>query len=462
MNFGERMVGYKVPFSREKIEEIIERWPTPAHVYDEKRIRETARALNRAFSWVDEKVEDDKLEGFKNHFAVKACPNPYILNLLKKEGFGTDCSSLPELIMSERAGIFGEEVMFTSNNTPIEEFQYARELGAIINLDDITHIDYLEKSLKDWGGLPGLICFRYNPGSSREESGLDINFVGEAKDQKYGLRKDQILEAYKIMRDKGVKRFGLHAMVVSNMLDVNYLIGTAEMLFDLVGEIAEKTGTKMEFVNLGGGVGIPYKLNEEPVDLEEFGQGVKRAYEEKIERKGLGPIRVIMECGRLITGPHGYLVARVRHVTEKHKNFVGLDACMANLMRPALYGAYHHITVLGKENLARDHVYDVTGSLCENNDKFAIDLNLPKMEPGDIVVIHNAGAHGYAMGFQYNGKLRSAELLVEESGAVKEIRRAETVADYFNTLDFSELRKSLVNNNNNNNNNKKIYGPAGI
>ncbi|ODS38576.1 MAG: diaminopimelate decarboxylase [Candidatus Altiarchaeales archaeon WOR_SM1_79] len=413
-----------LPFTKPQIEKIIEKYPTPFHIYDEKAIRETAKRLNNAFSWVPG-------PGFKNYFAVKACPNPHILKLLEEEGFGTDCSSLSELIMSEKVGIVGENIMFSSNDTSFEEFQKAMELGAIINLDDITHIQYLEKH----AGIPEIICFRYNPGSLRE--GNEI--IGSPVESKYGLTTEQIFEAYKIMRDKGVKRFGLHTMVVSNMLDPHYLVETARMLFDLVLDISKKLNINFEFVNLGGGVGIPYMPDEKPVDMDFVSECIKQAYEGKIVANKLDPLRVIMESGRAITGPHGFLVSKVRHVTKKYRDYVGLDACMANLMRPALYGAYHHITVLGKENQPKDRVYDVTGSLCENNDKFAIQRKLPKIEPGDILVIHDTGAHGHAMGFQYNGKLRSAELLLRPNGCVKQIRRAETVEDYFATLDFSGL-----------------------
>ncbi|OQX22516.1 MAG: diaminopimelate decarboxylase [Candidatus Altiarchaeales archaeon A3] len=413
-----------LPFTKSQIEEIIEKYPTPFHIYDEKGITETAKKLNIAFSWVSE-------PGFKNYFAVKACPNPHILKLLKQEDFGTDCSSLPELIMSEKADIIGENIMFSSNDTPFEEFQKAMELGAIINLDDIAHIPYLEKH----AGIPEIICFRYNPGPLRQ--GNEI--IGNPVESKYGLTTEQIFEAYKIMKDKGIKRFGLHTMIVSNMCDPHYLIETSKMLFDLVVDISKKLNINFEFVNLGGGLGIPYRPDDNAVDINFVSSGIKHAYEEKIVPNKLDPLRVVMESGRAITGPHGFLISKVRHVTKKYRDYVGLDACMANLMRPALYGAYHHITVLGKEDLPKDHVYDVTGSLCENNDKFAIQRQLPKIEPGDILVIHDTGAHGHAMGFQYNGKLRSAELLLRPDGDVKQIRRAETVEDYFATLDFSGL-----------------------
>ncbi|MGI5921308.1 MAG: diaminopimelate decarboxylase family protein [Syntrophomonadaceae bacterium] len=414
-----------LPFSKEQIESIISRYPTPFHLYDEQAIRENARKLLEAFSWAPE---------FKEYFAVKATPNPYVLKILKEEGFGADCSSLAELILAESAGISGEDIMFSSNDTPAHEFCKAKELGAVINLDDISHIEFLEEC----AGLPELISFRYNPGPLRGGNAI----IGVPQEAKYGFTREQIIEGYQIVRNKGVKRFGLHTMVVSNELDPYSFVGTAEMLFDLVVEIYETTGIKIEFVNFGGGIGIPYRPQEKPVDLDLISREIRRAYEEKIKGAGLHPLRITMELGRYITGPYGYLVSTVLHKKAIYKNYVGLDACMANLMRPGMYGAYHHITVLGKENWPLDHVYDVTGSLCENNDKFAIDRKLPEITPGDIVVIHDTGAHGHAMGFNYNGKLRSAELLLRPNGEVKLIRRAETLEDYFATLDFAGLAKS--------------------
>ncbi|MEN6463333.1 MAG: diaminopimelate decarboxylase [Syntrophomonas sp.] len=411
-----------LPFIRSEVEQIMQRYPTPFHIYDEKAIRENARMLLAAFSWAP---------GFKEYFAVKATPNPYILKLLKEEGLGADCSSLAELILAEKAGITAENIMFSSNDTPAHEFRKAKEIGAIINLDDISHIDYLEQS----AGLPELISFRYNPGPLRGGNAI----IGVPQEAKYGFTREQIIEGYKIVRDKGVTRFGLHTMVVSNELDPYSFIGTAEMLFDLVVEVYQTTGIKIEFVNFGGGIGIPYRPEEKCVDLKLVSREIKRAYEEKIKGTGLDPVRITMELGRFITGPFGYLVSTVLHKKEIYKNYVGLDACMANLMRPGLYGAYHHITVLDKENWPLDHVYDVTGSLCENNDKFAVDRKLPEIMPGDIVVIHDTGAHGHAMGFNYNGKLRSAELLLKPDGEVKLIRRAETLEDYFSTLNFNGL-----------------------
>ena len=411
-----------LPFTKAEIEQIMQKHPTPFHLYHEQAIRENTRELLAAFSWAT---------GFKEYFAVKATPNPYLLKILKEEGLGADCSSLAELILAEKAGITGENIMFSSNNTPAHEFRKAKALGAIINLDDISHIAYLEQH----SGLPELISFRYNPGPLRGGNAI----IGVPQEAKYGFTREQLLEGYRILRDKGVKRFGLHTMVVSNELDPYSFIGTAEMLFDLVVEIYQTTGVRIEFVNFGGGIGIPYRPEENKVDLNLLSREIKRAYEEKIKGAGLAPVRISMELGRMITGPFGYLVSTVLHKKEIYKNYIGLDACMANLMRPALYGAYHHITVLGKENWPLDHVYDVTGSLCENNDKFAINRKLPEIKQGDILVIHDTGAHGHAMGFNYNGKLRSAELLLRPNGAVQIIRRAETLDDYFSTLDFNGL-----------------------
>ena len=417
------MAQKKLPFTKEQIEVIVREYPTPFHIYDEKAMRQNARLLKETFSWN---------EGFREHFAVKATPNPYIMKILKAEGFGADCSSLSELMLAERTGIVGEQIMFTSNDTPAEEFQKAKQLGAIINLDDITHIPFLEKH----AGLPEVICFRYNPGPLKEGNAI----IGHPEEAKYGFTREQLFEGFLIVRDKGVKRFGLHTMVVSNELRAEYFVETAEMLFNLVAELSRALGIRFEFVNIGGGIGIPYKPGQRPVDLRVVSNGVEEMYGEIIEANGLAPLKLYMECGRMITGPYGYLVSRVRHIKKTYKNFAGLDACMADLMRPALYGAYHHITVVGKEKAPHDTTYDVTGSLCENSDKFAIDRKLPQLRPGDLVVIHDTGAHGHAMGFNYNGKLRSAELLLRENGEVVQIRRAETVEDYFATLDFDSLR----------------------
>lgn len=416
-----------IPFSAEKLQEIIAQYPTPFHIYDEKAIIANVRRLIRAFSWAP---------SFQEYFAVKAAPTPALLQLLQKEGVGADCSSLAELILAELAGIKGESIMFTSNDTPAHEFVKARSLGAVINLDDITHIDFLEKT----AGMPEMISFRYNPGPLQKTSNT---IIGTPEEAKYGLTREQLFDAYRMAKEKGVKRFGIHTMVISNELNPDCFIATAQMMFDLAVEIKEKLGIRIELVNFGGGIGIPYRPEDTAVDLEYVGRGIEQAYKNTIEPNGLAPLKIALELGRSITGPYGYLVSRVLHKKEIYKNYIGLDACMANLMRPALYGSYHHITVIGKENAPLDHAYDVTGSLCENNDKFAIDRALPKMDIGDIVVIHDAGAHGHAMGFNYNGKLRSAELLLKEDGAVELIRRAETIEDYFSTMIFSNTKEEV-------------------
>lgn len=416
------MAGKHVPFTKDHIESIVATHPTPFHIYDEKAIRENARKLKELFSWAP---------GFREYFAVKATPNPYILKILKEEGFGTDCSSLPELILSEKIGLPGQHIMFTSNDTPYQEYQKAKELGAIINLDDISHIPYLEKHV----GLPELLCFRYNPGPLRQGNAI----IGKPEEAKYGFTKEQLIQGYRTVKDKGVKHFGLHTMIASNELDPYYFVDTAKMLFKLVVEIKNTLDIRIEFINIGGGIGIPNKPDQKAVDLSIISDGIRKAYESMIRPAGLHPLNLYMETGRMITGPYGYLVTRVRHIKDTYKKYVGLDASMANLMRPAIYGAYHHITVMGKQDQNHNQLYDVTGSLCENNDKFAIDRKLPPVEVGDILVIHDSGAHGHAMGFNYNGKLRSAELLLKPDGKVEQIRRAETVEDYFQTLDFSRL-----------------------
>ena len=410
-----------VPFSKEKIEKIIEKHPTPFHIYDEKAMLDYADYFINSFSWNT---------GFKQYYAIKACPNPYIMKLLKDKGMGIDCSSLAELVLAEKVGLRGEDIMFTSNNTPREEFQKAMELGAIINLDDIKHIDYLETSVEQ---LPELISFRYNPGALK---GGNI-IIGNPEDSKYGFTRDQLIEGYERLKAKGVKRFGLHTMVASNELDNDYFVETAEIIFDVIKEVKEKVGVEIEFANLGGGIGIPYKSEHKPVDMVKVSQGIRNIYDQYFGEGGLKPIKIFFESGRAISGPFGYLVTTVRHIKETYKKYIGIDATMANLMRPALYGAYHHITIMGRENDDHSQLYDVAGSLCENNDKFAINRLLPKhVEPGDILVIHDTGAHGHAMGFNYNGKLRSAELLLRSDGSVKEIRRAEQLADLYATIDF--------------------------
>lgn len=410
------------PLSDDALDKLLKEFPTPFHVYDEAGIVSNVRRLKQAFSWN---------AGFREFFAVKATPNPFLIKILAGEGLGLDCSSLAELALAEATAIRGERIMFTSNDTPAEDFQKAKALGAIINLDDLTHLNYLEHV----AGLPELLSFRYNPGALREGNVI----IGHPEDAKYGLTRDQLFDGYRAARDKGVQRFGIHTMVASNELGSHYFVETAEMLFRLVVEISSRLGITFDFVNLGGGIGIPYRPEEQPVDLEYVGEGVCHAYERILKAKGHSDLRVYLECGRMVTGPYGFLVTRVRHIKNTYKKFAGLDACMADLMRPGMYGAYHHITVPGKMDQPHDTVYDVTGSLCENNDKFAIDRHLPELEPGDVVIIHDTGAHGHAMGFNYNGKLRSAEVLLRTDGSAMQIRRAETLDDYFATLDFNAL-----------------------
>jgi len=397
--------------------------PTPFHLYDEPAMKQNARQFAQAFSWVP--------GGFRNFFAVKALPNPHILASLKAEGMGADCSSLGELLLCEAVGLTGEAIVFTSNDTPAIEYQKAAALGAIINLDDISHIPYLEKAL---GSLPPMLSFRYNPGPLREGNAI----IGKPEEAKYGFTRDQLFEGYALARDKGVKRFGLHTMVASNELNPEYFVETARMLFTLAVEIHQKLGIQFDFLNLGGGVGIPYRPDQTKVDLEFVGRKIHQVYDEIFGPLGLAP-RVVMECGRVVTGPYGYLVTRVLHKKHIYKNYVGLDASMANLMRPGMYGSYHHISVPGKEKAAKK-VYDVTGSLCENNDKFAIDREIPDPETGDLLVIHDTGAHGHSMGFNYNAKLRSAEVLWQGAGKFQVIRRAETYADLFATLNYPGLK----------------------
>ncbi|MBW8334082.1 MAG: diaminopimelate decarboxylase [Prolixibacteraceae bacterium] len=417
----------QIPFSKKQIEKIIEQTPTPFHIYDEKGIREYARKFIKSFSWNP---------GFKEYYAIKSAPNPYLMKIMREEGFGIDCSSYAELVIAEKLGMSGEDIMFTSNDTPVYEYQKAIDLGAIINLDDISHIEYLEKNI----GLPEMVCFRYNPGSLKEGNTI----IGHPEEAKYGFTREQLFEGYQMLLDKGVKRFGLHTMVASNELDAAYFVETAQILFDLIVDLNERLGIRIEFANLGGGIGIPYRPTDQPVDLDFMSRGIEKLYQEKIVANGLDPLRICFESGRAMTGPFGFLVSTVLHIKKTYKQYAGLDSSMANLMRPALYGSYHHITVMGKEYEPLDQVYDVTGSLCENNDKFAINRKLPVMEPGDIVVIHDTGAHGHSMGFNYNGKLRSAELLLRENGEVVQIRRAETLEDHFATLDFEGLKDFKV------------------
>lgn len=411
-----------LPFTQSEIKGIAQEYLTPFHIYDERAIRETARAFAKAFDWVPTE--------FRNYYAVKACPNPHILKILAEEGMGTDCSSMAELVLSDAVGIRGKQVYFSSNNTPLEEYQKAKELGAIINIDDITHLGYLERI-----GLPSTLSFRFNPGSIKKGNA----FIGEPEDAKYGLTRRQMFSAYSAARKKGVKKFGIHTMVASNELNVKYFIETAEMLLRLLAELSEATGISIDFLNFGGGIGIPYRLEQEPVDLEKLSKGIEEIYTRYVIDAALKPSAVYFECGRMVTGPHGYLVTRAIHKKHIYKEYIGLDASMADLMRPGLYGAYHHISVIGKEGAEASETYDVVGSLCENNDKFAVDRKLPPIERGDLVAIHDTGAHGRAMGFNYNGKLRPAELLLQEDGSVREIRRKESLADYFATLNFPGL-----------------------
>ena len=410
----------KKPFvTKDQLEEICKKYPTPFHLYDEAGIRKTARDLYKAFSWN---------KGFKEYFAVKATPNPTILKILAEEGCGTDCSSLTELMMSERCGIVGKNIMFSSNDTPAEEFIKCRELGGIINLDDITHIDFL----KETAGIPDTISCRFNPGGVFE---LGTDIMDNPGDAKYGMTRPQLTEAYKRLKDLGVKEFGLHAFLASNTVSNEYYPELARILFQVAVEIKEETGIELSFINLSGGIGIPYTPDKEPNDIFVIGEGVRKAFEEVLVPAGLGDVKIFTELGRYILAPNGHLVTRAIHEKHTHKEYIGVDACAANLMRPAIYGAYHHITVMGKEKEPCDHMYDITGSLCENNDKFAVDRMLPKIDKGDLLVIHDTGAHGFSMGYNYNGRLRSAEILLKEDGTTKIIRRAETPQDYFATLE---------------------------
>ena len=410
----------KKPFvTKDQLEEICKKYPTPFHLYDEAGIRKTARDLYKAFSWN---------KGFKEYFAVKATPNPTILKILAEEGCGTDCSSLTELMMSERCGIVGKNIMFSSNDTPAEEFIKCRELGGIINLDDITHIDFL----KETAGIPDTISCRFNPGGVFE---LGTDIMDNPGDAKYGMTRPQLTEAYKRLKDLGVKEFGLHAFLASNTVSNEYYPELARILFQVAVEIKEETGIELSFINLSGGIGIPYTPDKEPNDIFVIGEGVRKAFEEVLVPAGLGDVKIFTELGRYILAPNGHLVTRAIHEKHTHKEYIGVDACAANLMRPAIYGAYHHITVMGKEKEPCDHMYDITGSLCENNDKFAVDRMLPKIDKGDLLVIHDTGAHGFSMGYNYNGRLRSAEILLKEDGTTKMIRRAETPQDYFATLE---------------------------
>ena len=440
------------PLTKLELEKLAEQYPTPFYLYDERGIIGNARRIKAAFS---------ALPGYKEHFAVKALPNPYILKILAAEGFGADCSSRAELLLAEMAGIVGEDIMFSSNETPASEYELARRLGAVIDLDDITHIEFLEKTAAFFGrrGLPDIVSLRYNPGPIKEGNAI----IGKPEEAKYGLTREQIIRGFAALKEKGVKRFALHTMVASNELSVPYHVETACMLFELAAEVKAKTGIAVEFINLGGGVGIPYRPEQEAVDYTVLAGGIRKAHDKILKPAGLGGTGIRTEWGRTVTGPHGWLVARAIHKKEIYRNYIGLDACMADLMRPALYGAYHHISIPGKEDAPLSEIYDVVGSLCENNDKFAVQRQLPKIDTaaecvgvaesaavcdnpggGDFVVIHDAGAHGRAMGFNYNGKLRCGELLLRRDGSVTQIRRPETVEDYFATIDIPNLKNFSV------------------
>ncbi len=409
------------PLSKAQLDDLISKFPTPFYLYDEKAIRENMQKFTKAFSI---------FPVFREHFAVKACPNPYILKILAQEGCGADCSSLPELILSKKSGILGNKVIFTSNETPAEEYKYAYENGNIINLDDFTHIDYLKKAI---GKLPDTICFRYNPGNNKQGCN---SIIGKPEEAKYGLTREQIIQAYKICKEEGVKHFGLHTMVASNELNPDFFIDTAKLLFELCTEIKEKTGVRIEFVDLGGGIGIPYRPEQKAVDYDYVAKGIKNEYDKILIPANLDPMEIYWECGRPITGPYGWLITTAIHEKHIYREYIAVDSCMADLMRPGMYGAYHEITVSGKENEPKTQVYDVVGSLCENCDKFAVQRSLPKIEMGDHIIIHDAGAHGRAMGFNYNGKLRCGEILMRQDGSFKQIRRRETIDDLFATLDL--------------------------
>ena len=417
----------KKPFvTKEQVEEIVKTYPTPFHLYDEKGIRENAKALKEAFAWNP---------GYKEYFAVKATPNPFLLQILKEYGCGCDCSSYTELLMSDAVGIDGHDIMFSSNDTPEEDFKLADKLGAIINLDDITHIDFLEKTI---GHIPETISCRYNPGGIFK---ISNDIMDNPGDSKYGMTTEQITEAFKTLKAKGAKEFGIHAFLASNTVTNEYYPMLARTIFELAVKLEKETGADIKFINLSGGVGIPYRPDQEPNDIMAIGEGVRKVYEEILKPEGMDDIAIYTEMGRFMMGPYGALVTKAVHEKHIYKEYIGVDACAVNLMRPAMYGAYHHITVMGKEDQPKDHVYDVVGSLCENNDKFAVDRELPKIDMGDFIYIHDTGAHGFSMGYNYNGRLRSAELLLKEDGSVEMIRRAETPADYFATFDFSDIMK---------------------
>lgn len=415
--------------TKEQIEEIVKTYPTPFHIYDEKGIRANAQALKEAFAWN---------KGFKEYFAVKATPNPFLIAILREYGCGCDCSSLTELMLSNAMGIKGADIMFSSNDTPAEEFAYAAKLGATINLDDITHIDFLEKTI---GKLPETLSCRYNPGGLFK---ITTDIMDNPGDAKYGFTTEQLFEGFRILKEKGVKNFGIHAFLASNTVTNEYYPTLAKTLFEVAVKLKKETGANITFINLSGGIGIPYRPDQESNDIKIIGESVRKVYEEVLVPAGMGEVALYTELGRFMMGPYGHLVVKAIHEKHTHKEYIGVDACAVNLMRPAIYGAYHHITVLGKEDMPCDHKYDVTGSLCENNDKFAVDRMLPKIEIGDYLAIHDAGAHGFSMGYNYNGKLKSAELLLKEDGSVQLIRRAETPKDYFATFDCFEIYNKLV------------------
>lgn len=410
--------------SKAQIEETVRTYPTPFHIYDEKGIRANAAALREAFAWNP---------GYKEFFAVKATPNPFLIDILRDYGCGTDCSSMTELMLSHAMGISGEDIMFSSNDTPAEEFIFAAKIGATINLDDITHIDFLEKTL---GYLPKTVSCRYNPGGYFS---LGTDIMDNPGDAKYGFTKEQMFEGYRMLREKGVEHFGIHAFLASNTVTNEYYPVLAKQLFELAVELREETGAHIKFINLSGGIGVPYRPEHTPNDIRVIGESVREVYQEVLVPAGMGDVAIYTELGRFMMAPYGHLVTRVIHEKHTYKEYLGVDACAVNLMRPAMYGAYHHITVSGKEEQPCDHMYDVVGSLCENNDKFAIDRMLPEVEIGDYLVIHDTGAHGFAMGYNYNGKLKSAELLLREDGSVQLIRRAETAKDYFATFDGFDI-----------------------
>ena len=420
----------KVPFvTKEQLDEIVKKYPTPFHLYDEKGIRENARKVYKAFSWN---------KGFKEYFAVKATPNPAILQIMKEEGCGLDCATKVELMMAKACGFTGHDVMFSSNVTPANEYAYAKDMGVIINFDDITHLKYFEENV---GEFPETVCCRFNTGGDFKISTAIMDVPGEAK---YGFTREQLTEGFKYLKSKGVKHFGIHAFLASNTVTNEYYPMLAKVLFEVAVKLQKEVGVHIKFINLSGGIGIPYTPDQEPNDIRAIGEGVREVYNEVLVPAGMGDVALYTELGRFMLGPYGCLVTKAIHEKHTHKEYIGVDACAVNLMRPAMYGAYHHITVMGKEDTPCDHKYDVTGSLCENNDKFAIDRMLPKIDMGDVLVIHDTGAHGFSMGYNYNGKLKSAEVLLKEDGSTQLIRRAETPADYFATFDCFDIGKKLI------------------